>query len=333
MPKHLFHAVLVAALVSFVGPLGAAADDKLVVYTAFEEHEAKVFWDQFRKDLPALAARAQLVRGTDPVAERLAAERLNPSVDVLWGVPSGDLTAAANGRLVEPYLPDDFEAIPARFRHPEGAFVGLTVSATAFVVNRPMLSRLRIDPPRSWAELVSPRYKGLLLMQSPVESDVAYLVLAAQVARLGEERAFEYYRALAANAAAYVGPGVLPGRMVAAGEATIAVALAHDVAQQRKAGASIDVVYPFDGMPWTLEGVALVRSSRNPRNARAFLDWAVSPSAMAAYAKVRGTAITRSDVKLEGQRVTDLPLIPLDFAKAGADRERLVKRWAAEFAR
>jgi iron(III) transport system substrate-binding protein len=103
----------------------------------------------------------------------------------------------------------------------------------------------------------------------------------------------------------------------------------------KRQGAAIDVVYPTDGVAWTFEGNALVKGAKNPQNARRFLDWAVSKSAMAAYGEWRGAGVTRSDAGVSGPKITEMNLINLDFVKAGdpAYKDRLVKRWLEKYSR
>ncbi|MBI3635987.1 MAG: extracellular solute-binding protein, partial [Candidatus Rokubacteria bacterium] len=127
--------------------------------------------------------------------------------------------------------------------------------------------------------------------------------------------------------------GGAPGRMAASGEAPIGVALAFEVDVAKKQGAPIDIVFPSDGVPWTFEASGLVKGAKNPGNARRFLDWAISRSAMGAYATWRGTAITRPDVLVPGPKIGELNLIKLDFVKAAEDKDRLVKKWLEKFAR
>ena len=56
---------------------------------------------------------------------------------------------------------------------------------------------------------------------------------------------------------------------------------------------------------------------------------------MTAYATWRGAGITRPDVSVGGQKISEMPLINIDFVKAGdpAYKERLVKRWLEKFSR
>jgi iron(III) transport system substrate-binding protein len=311
-----------------------AAEDKLVIYTAYEENELKDFWEQFKKDLPDLAAKASYVRGsTGPTMAKIEAERANPQADVIWGVFNDYLTGAAKKGLLEPYAAKDSQVVPVQFKHPENMWQGVTLLTVAFAANQKKMAELKLAPPRSWAELIDPKYKGHIVMSNPSTSGTAYLLLASHVARLGEDKAFEYYAALDKNLSQVTKSGGAPGRMAASGETPIGIALAYEVEMAKKQGAPLDIVFPSDGVAWTFEGNALVKGAKNPQNARRFLDWAMSKPAMEAYAKWRGTAITRPDVAVAGPKVTELNLIKLDFVKAAEEKERLVKKWLERFSR
>ena len=327
--------VLVVALVLPLGPSTApAAEDKLVIYTAFEENELKDYWEQFKKDLPDLAAKAAYIRAsTGPIMARVEAERANPQGDVLWGVFNDYLTGAARKGLLESYAAKESQVIPARFKHPENMWQGVTLVTVAFAVNQRKLVELKLAPPKSWADLIDAKYKGHVVMSNPSTSGTAYLLLASHVSRLGEDKAFQYYEALDKNLSQVTKSGGAPGRMAASGETPVGIALAYEVDVAKKQGAPIDIIFPSDGVAWTFEGNGLMKGAKNPANAKRFLDWAVSKSAMTAYAAWRGTAITRSDVPATGTKVSDMNLINLDFVKAAEDKERLVKKWQAQFAR
>jgi iron(III) transport system substrate-binding protein len=326
--------LLLATAMLGAPPLARGAEERLVIYTAYEENELKDFWEQFRKDRPDLAGRASYIRGsTGPTMARLEAERANPQADVIWGVFNDYLTGAARKGLLEPYAAKESETIPARFKHPENLWQGVTLLTVAFAVNQKKMAELKLAPPLAWGDLLDPRYKGHVVMSNPSTSGTAYLLLASHVTRLGEAKAFEYYTALDKNLAQVTKSGGAPGRMAAAGETPIGIALAYEVAVAKAQGAPIDVIHPTDGVAWTFEGNALVRGAKNPNNARRFLDWAVSQSAMRAYGKWRGPAITRADVEVSGPRITELNLINLDFVKAAEDKDRLVRKWLERFSR
>src|SRR5438876_4195568 len=316
-------------------PVGAA-EDKLVIYTAYEENELKSFWEQFKKDLPDLAGKASYIRGsTGPTMARVEAEKANPQADVIWGVFNDYLTGAATKGLLEPYAAQESQASPARFKHPENMWQGVTLLTVAFAVNQKKMAERRLTPPQSWADLLDPKYKGHIVMSNPSTSGTAYLLLASHAARLGEDKMWQYYEALDTNLSQVTKSGGAPGRMAASGETPIGVALAYEVEVAKRQGAPIDVIWPSDGVPWTFEANGLVKGAKNPQNARRFLDWAVAKSAMASYAEWRGTGITRSDVPVSGPKITEMKLIDLDFVKAGDPqyKERLVKRWQEKYSK
>jgi iron(III) transport system substrate-binding protein len=329
----LLTGVLIGAPALYVA---TAAEERLVIYTAYEENELKDFWEQFKKDLPDLAARASYIRGsTGPTMARVEAEKANPQADVIWGVFNDYLTGAAKKGLLEPYAAKESEKIAARFKHPENMWQGVTLLTVAFAVNQKKMAELKLAPPRTWNDLTDPKYKGHIVMSNPSTSGTAYLLLASHAARLGEDKMWPYYDALDKNLSQVTKSGGAPGRMAASGETPIGVALAYEVDVAKKQGAPIDIIYPSDGVAWTFEGNALVKGAKNPQNARRFLDWAVSPSAMTAYAKWRGTGLTRTDVAASGPKITEMNLIALDFVKAGDPeyKDRLVKRWLEKYSR
>lgn len=335
--RRLWLLALVLALLPPLGPApGQAAEEKLVIYTAYEENELKTFWEQFRKDLPDLAAKAAYIRGsTGPTMARVEAERANPQADVIWGVFNDYVTGAAKKGLLEPYVAKEADKIPARFKHPENMWQGVTLLTVAFAVNQKKMAELKLTPPKSWADLLNPKYKGHIVMSNPSTSGTAYLLLASHAARLGEDKMWQYYEALDKNLSQVTKSGGAPGRMAASGETPIGIALAYEVEVAKKQGAPIDVIYPSDGVAWTFESNALVKGVKNPQNAKRFLDWAVSRSAMASYGEWRGAGITRPDVSVSGQKISEMNLINLDFVKAGdpAYKDRLVKQWQQKFAK
>src|SRR6266851_4718439 len=257
------------AVIMLTPALARAAEERLIVYTAFEENELKDFWDQFKKDLPDLAGKASYIRAsTGPIMARIEAEKANPQADVIWGVFNDYLTGAANKGLLDAYTAKESGSIGPMFRHPQALWQGVTLLSVAFAVNQKKMQELKLSAPRSWEDLLDPKYKGHIVMANPSTSGTAYLLLASHVKRLGEDKAFEYYDKLDKNLAQVTKSGGAPGRMAAAGETPIGIALAYEVDVARKQGAPIDIIYPADGVAWTFEGNALVKGAKNPQNAQ-----------------------------------------------------------------
>ena len=289
---------------------------------------------------------------------RVEAEKANPQADVIWGVFNDYLTGAANKGLLDGYQAKESGGVATMFRHPQNLWQGVTLVTVAFAVNQKKMQDLKLTPPRSWEDLLDPKYKGHIVMSNPSTSGTAYLLLASHAARLGEDKLWQYHGNSEVSDSArrqshelrekikakvweaglwaphlpreYGGMGL---DFLAHAYMNEVLAFAYEVDVARKQGAPIDVIYPTDGVAWTFEGNALVKGTKNPQNGRRFLDWAMSRSAMDAYVKWRGSGITRPDISVTGAKVTDLKLIPLDFVWAAEQKDRLVKKWLEKFSR
>jgi iron(III) transport system substrate-binding protein len=197
MRRFLKLSLVLTVLVALAPLAGWAMEAKLVIYTAYEEKELQTFWTQFQHDLPDLAARATYRHGsTGPVMARVEAVSADPQGDMLWGVLNDYRTGAAPKGLLEPYVARESEALPARFKHPENQWQGVTLLTMAFAVHQQRLAELPLPAPRAWTDLVDPRDRGHIVIGNPATSGTAYLLLASHIARLGsDDRILQYYEA------------------------------------------------------------------------------------------------------------------------------------------
>src|SRR5439155_24350726 len=130
-----------------------------------------------------------------PTMARVEAAKATPQADVICGVFNAYLTGAATKGLLEPYAAHASQAIPARFKHPENMWQCVTLLTVAFAVNQKKMTELRLTPPRSWAHLLDPTYKGHIVMAHPSTPGPAHLLLAGHAARLGEHQLGQHHEA------------------------------------------------------------------------------------------------------------------------------------------
>ena len=77
------------------------------------------------------------------------------------------------------------------------------------------LKPLGLNPPATWDDLLNPAYKGQVIASNPATTGGAYLMMAAQIFRLGSEQAgFDYIKKLHPNVAQYTkgANGSIPAR-------------------------------------------------------------------------------------------------------------------------
>src|SRR6202171_2131949 len=109
-------------LAPFVSTLAAAADT-LNVYSIWPENGARPMFQEFEK---ATGIKVNFIRFSSGEAlARVIAEKNNPRIDVLFGVPVETFAAGIKEGIFEPYKSPSFARLPARFKQADGQWTAI----------------------------------------------------------------------------------------------------------------------------------------------------------------------------------------------------------------
>jgi iron(III) transport system substrate-binding protein len=313
-----------------------AATGKIVVYAALDE---KVITEVARAFKAESGVDAELltIAAAGTLATRIKGEKASPKADIFVG-GSADFHAplAAEGLLVPSKSPKLAEAkIDPAFVDPAGHWHGWYLGALSIIVNRDRfqkdLAPKGVAMPKTWDDLVNAAYKGHFLMPSPITTGGGYIFIANQVFRLGEEKAFEYLKKLAANASQFTPTAPLSTDLVARGETIVAMNWGHEGLVQKRQGFPLEVVFPPD-TAFEIGAVSIVKGGPNPEGAKAFVDFLLTKTPQEINAKLGLRYPTRPDAAVpEGaQPFNTLRFVKYDRDWATQNKERLQKKWQAE---
>jgi iron(III) transport system substrate-binding protein len=266
---------------------------------------------------------------------RLRATRDNPEYSVWWGSPADTLIAAGLEGLLEAYRSPNAAAIPPAYKDPEGWWTGVFVGTLGFCANTEVLSRLGLEQPDSWNDLLDHRLRGEVAMAHPASSGAAYTALWTQVARLGSvDAAFAYLHALHRNILQYTRSGPAPGLMAGRGEIAVAVIFAHDCLKFAEEGMpALAVSFPREGTGYAVGGVALIKGAPERDAAKRWIDWALTPEAQEIGPLVKAYPLpTHPRAKRPAQAVRPgtVKLVDYDLWEAGRQRRELSRRFEDE---
>jgi len=322
---------LIAALVLLLAtaPPGSTADTRTVlVYTPL--HEITLA-SMMRVYYTSTGQSVEFVRmPSTEIPGRLAAERGRQRADVVLG-PSGSLQEILKKQaLVDRYLSPVRSEIPPAYRDPDGFWMGTTVQVLGIVVN---VERFRkefpgVRFPRTFDDLLDTRYRGHIVASNPTTSIAGFTFVVAQISRLGEDRAWEYLKALDRNVRAYPTGSSIPPNAVAAGEFAIGIAYAHDSAIVQSEGRPVRFFYPPKA-GWDLGTVSLVKGAPNADGGQRFIDWLLSRRAQDLMTKISLAYPVRSDVPIPRSvtALRDLDLASYDLKIISAHRDRVLAEW------
>ena len=307
---------------------------EITVYTNILLDQVKTYLADFHKTYPDI--KVNVVReSVGDLTKRLLAERDNPLADVIWGLAVTSLQLLEWRDMLSPYTPAGLERVMPQFRDTSNPpyWVGMDAWMAIFCVNVVELEKLGLPMPRAWSNLIDPAYRGHLMMYNPNVTGTGYMTVTAILQIYGEVKGWEYLDALHQNIFAYVPSEEEPCRLAGAGKVLISISYDLEGVQQKTHGAPIDVIFPTEKTGWDMEASALVKKRHIKPVAKTFLDWAISDSAMQAYAKNYAITAVRTNVPVP-QGFPDEPtrqLLDRDFPWDTANREHILRTWLRRY--
>jgi ABC-type Fe3+ transport system substrate-binding protein len=136
---------------------------------------------------------------------------------------------------------------------------------------------------------------------------------------MGKEKGWALLKDLDKNVAQYTPSGSRPCKMARAGEYAIGVSFAFPAMQSIEEGFPIKMVIPSKWVGYELEASGLMKTAKNPTDAKRFLDWTLSAQAGDLYSKYKELVTIPGATPNKAAEAAGLPkdltavLYPVDF--------------------
>jgi iron(III) transport system substrate-binding protein len=259
---------------------------------------------------------------------RVEAEAPNVGADLHFGWPlSFALMAKAKGLLMQ-YDSPTWKNIPAQYKDPEGYWWGWSYWFACIGVNTKLLAEKGYSMPRSWKDLLDPKWKGEIVMPNPGTSGTAFLAVSTIMQLYGETEGWKYLEALHKNVAQYTKSGSAPGQLAAQGEYIIGITWDQAVQKRKDEGYPVEMVIPEEGTGYVLDIAVIYKNTKNPRGAKKFIDYIGTREFQQIVAKYR-SKVTYPGV--EALVKFDPKLIDYDAFWAAENRDRIMGTWREKF--
>ncbi|MFT4451766.1 ABC transporter substrate-binding protein [Parvimonas sp. G1425] len=303
-------------------------EGKTLNVVATSEKYKKLF-DKFSEETKAKVEFLSMSSGQ--VIAKIKAEGGKPSADVWFGGGIDAFMKAKTDGLLEMYKPEGFDKIKEGFKDNEGYWISKGVTVVGFLVNNKILQEKGLTVPKTWAEIVDPKYKDEIIMANPAVSGTSFANVKGLIDLYGEEKAWDYFKKLNDNVKFYGKRGKDPQEKTVAGEFGIGIIpidkSSFDVAEKN----NLTAIYPEDGLCWVPEGVAIFKNSPNLEVAKAFEDFILRPEIQQMIAELDGK--DGGQMVIDGTKGYELGLpkdkfIKEDIESFGKQRDAILKRWA-----
>jgi len=287
-------ALVLVVLLGGVGLAQAQApiENELVLITPVSKfiHDAALkAFAEYAKEKWNINLKVNAIPAGTPIAYgRIAEWKGKPAVDIFWGGESALFEKLNDEKLHGQKLlqkleisKEAWEAIPASIGKPkpiplkdkDGYWVGTALEPYGLVYHPKRFARLGVPEPKDWDDLLNPKLKGEVAQCAPTRSSSSNATYEVMLSMHGEEKGWEWLRKLAANTGHFTARSRDVPTVVAKGEFAAGFAVPSYMAFEEKlAGFDLKFVAPKNAFV-TPEPMAILAGARNPKAARAFIEF------------------------------------------------------------
>jgi iron(III) transport system substrate-binding protein len=262
---------------SALSVLSCTPDDRtpVVLYSPHGRDQLTLLERAFERHRPDIDIR-WLDMGSQEILDRLRFERVNPQADVWFGGPSPIFDRGARDSLLVPYRPVWADRIDPKAIGADDLYFPVYRTPAVIAFNSRAVSRA--EAPRDWDEVLEPKWKGKVIIRDPMASGTMRaiwgLILMRSLRETGDTaRGMAWLRRLDGQTKTYtINPALLYEKLVRQ-EGLVSLWDLQDILISAAKGMPLGYVFPRSGTVVIDDGVGLVRGSRHPDGARAFIDF------------------------------------------------------------
>ena len=256
----------------------AQAEGELTVYGSCEEEYLAAACEHFQ-ELYGIKVNYQRL-STGEVQAKIEEEKGNPSADVWFGGTTDPYNVVAKEDLLEPYAAQNASHLLSdMYKDPDGKWYGIYKGILGFMVNTDELTRMNLEAPADWQDLLKPEYKGLIWLSNYNTAGTAKLVINTMIQKYGHDEGIQYLVDLDKNIEVYTKSGSGPSKNVGTGECVIGIGFLHDGITQivDNGYENVKLVIPSSGTSFEIGATAIFKGAAHPNAAKLWIEYALSP--------------------------------------------------------
>lgn len=291
------------------------------VYNGMVQEMAKPVVEQQLKDVKVNWQTA----GSESVKAKLLNEMKGGKAEadlVMISDPDFYLQLKKDGKLLNYKSPESAEL--AEPVDADGAFTPIRISAMVIAVHNDKIK----EPPRSWKDLLDPKYKGKIAMPNPKAATTAL----ATVAALKDKYGWEYWEKLKANGVVVSKTQEMREKF-AHGEYPIIINMEENALKQKMSqGVNTTIIYPEEGSVLVPGYIGILKNTKNPGGAKKLVDWWLSREGQSAMSLAYMHPVKYGVKEPAGaQNLMELRIhsLPVNWNKLAVEEKQVKEKFAA----
>lgn len=235
------------------------------IWTSGEDYRNEYYLIECRKKFPDYEITLEYMN-TSSIPAKILEERYNADCDIILSEEYCYLQKIAP-QLAE--LKDfDFTPFLDALVTPDHKFSPEYKNSGCIIINRDVLAKNNLPAPKSYKDLLDPRYKNLISMPNPASSGTGYMFLRQLTNEWGEDAAFDYFAKLSENILQYTSSGSGPVNALIQGEVAIGFGMTGQAVFEINQGVPLEIVFFSEGSPFNMYGNAVLAKSYGRQEVR-----------------------------------------------------------------
>jgi iron(III) transport system substrate-binding protein len=334
--------IMLGSLAIAGAAIPAAAQDTSPAMVAAAEKEGKVVWyssvdvkvaeaiaKMFRAEYPKIEIEVER-SGSERVFQRVNQEyQANiKNVDVVNSSDASHFIFWKQQKWLAAHTPPDVKRYPAQFKDPEGYYAAWRATLSVMGYNTNLVKEA--DAPKSYADLLDPKWKGKMSKSHPSYSGTSLTGTFALTKALG----WDYLEKLSKQGVQQLQSTTATPKSIASGERAVMVdGNEYNMFIEIDAKSPVKIIYAKEGTPFVTSPTAVFAGAPHPNAARVLQNFLYTAKAQQILVNEGGARSLHPDVKEPANRtpLAQIKTLPDDPAAMLPQIAEIKKKYTAMF--
>ena len=307
----------------------AEKEGKAVWYTSVDVKVAEGLAKAFREQYPKIEIDVER-SGSERVFQRINQEYQSniKNVDVVNSSDASHFIFWKQQKWLASHIPPDVNRFPAQYKDPDGYYAAWRSSLSVMGYNTNLVKES--EAPKSYADLLDPKWKGKLTKSHPSYSGTSLTGTFAITKVLG----WDYLEKLAKQGVQQLQSTTATPKSIASGERAVMVdGNEYNMFIEIDAKSPVKIIYAKEGTPFVTSPTAIFADAPHPNAARVLQNFLYTAKAQQLLVDKGGARSVHPDVKEPANRtpLKDIKLLPDDPAAMLPQVAEIKKKYTAIF--
>jgi len=307
----------------------AEKEGKVVWYSSVDVKVAEGVKEEFKKQYPKIDVEVERT-GSERVLQRINQEYQSNifNVDVVNSSDASHFIFWKQQKWLARHTPPDAAKFPANGKDPEGYYFAWRSTLSPIAYNTNLVKEA--DAPKSYKDLLDPKWKGKLTKAHPGYSGTALTGTYALVKVLG----WGYFEQLAKQGVQQLQSTTATPKSIASGERAVMVdGNEYNIFIEMQKKSPVKPVYATEGTPFVTSPTAIFEQAPHPNAARVFQNFLYTPKIQQLIVDMGGQRSLHPDTKEPPERtpLAKIKLLPDDAQGQLAQVAEIKKKYTAIF--